>query len=202
MQCAGLLPLTDLDVVVSNEPWRVIPRIGSNGFSHGRHHISLYIDVDHPHFMLHGQSDLRSLLAHELHHSSRDFLIDGSHGKTYGENLIAEGLACCFEEEVGQPTPFYAIECKGEALSRFATKAEEQFATPIHQLPGGWERWKFGTQNDPEFPYQCGYSLGFAMVRRWLDDTMQTASNAVGADAAAPLAHWRSGRPTPPPAHP
>jgi hypothetical protein len=36
--------------------------------------------------------------------------------KTYGEYLVLDGLACCFEEEIGGPTPFYATECKGAEL--------------------------------------------------------------------------------------
>lgn len=135
-----------------------------------------------------------SLLAHELHHNARSKARGSSHAETYGGSLVAEGLACCFEEEIDEPTPFYAVECKGKALSRFSEKAREQLATKHGKLPGNWHDWMFGKgPDDPEFPYQCGYSTGYALVSAWLKATGRTASEAAGVDEQEVLEAWTSG---------
>jgi uncharacterized protein YjaZ len=192
--CSEKLDLSDIDVVVLNAPRSVIPRIGVNGFSYDAHQIQLSLDHMHPHLNAHFESEMTSLLAHELHHSARSKARGSSHGGTYGGSLVAEGLACCFEEEIGEPTPFYAVECKGEALKRFSAKAKEQLATKHGKLPGHWGDWMFGrAPDDPEFPYQCGYSTGYALVSAWLTATGRTASEAAGVDETEVITAWTSG---------
>jgi uncharacterized protein YjaZ len=44
--------------------------------------------------------------------------------------------------------------------------------------------------NNPNFPYQCGYSLAYAVVRNWLAATGDTASRAVGVEAPTVLKSW------------
>ena len=44
--------------------------------------------------------------------------------------------------------------------------------------------------DDPNFPYQCGYSLAYAIVRNWLTTTGNTASRAVAIEARAVLDAW------------
>jgi hypothetical protein len=113
--CSTKLKLADIDIVVMNAPKNVIPRIGVNGFAYDACQILLSLDHEHPHLKDHFESEIVSLVAHELHHSARSLARGSSHGGTYGGSLVAEGLACCFEEEIGEPTPFYAVECKGGA---------------------------------------------------------------------------------------
>ena len=43
------------------------------------------------------------------------------------------------------------------------------------------------------FPYQCGYSLGYALVRAWLDAGNQTASESVAVDETVILDAWKAG---------
>ena len=192
--CSERLILDDIDVVVMNAPRNVIPRIGANGYAYDRHQIQLQLDIEHPHVKEHYASVIKAILAHEMHHCARSAARGASHGDTYGGSLVAEGLACCFEEEIGEPTPFYAVECKGEALKRFAEKARLQLNANRADIPGSWGDWMFGrTADNAEFPYQCGYSTGYAVVRNWLDATGNSASSAVGVDESDILGLWKSG---------
>lgn len=191
--CLEVLDLPALDVVVMNVPWAVIPRLGTNGFAYDVHHVTMQIDIAHPHLTAHFDQALTALLSHELHHCARAAIRGSSHSMTYGGALVAEGLACCFEEEMGLPTPFYATECSGAALTRFAAKARRQVRTERHNLPGGSNDWMFGRfGDDADFPYQCGYSTGYRLVRDWLDRVGQTASGAAGVDEDVILADWLS----------
>ncbi len=194
-RCEEMLTLADIDIVVMNAPRNVIPRIGVNGYSYDAQQILISLDHQHDHLNARFDSAVRSILAHELHHCARAHARGTSHGRTYGGSLVAEGLACCFEEEIGEPTPFYAVECRGDALKRFSQKAKVHLEAKHGTLPGNWYDWMFGRMSDdPEFPYQCGYSTGYAVVRSWLDATGNTASSAAGIDEADVLQAWVSGR--------
>jgi len=193
-QCGAKLTLSNIDVVVMNVPWNVIPRLGVNGFSYDAHQIVLSIDSNHEYLKANFEKTISAILSHELHHSARALARGTSHSHTYGGSLVAEGLACCFEEEMCNTTPFYAIECNGDALQKFSTKAKEHIFTRSEKLPGNWQQWMFGRfGGDPEFPYQCGYSTGYALVRSWLDENDLSASSAIAIDENEILNMWLNG---------
>lgn len=192
--CSERLELADIDVVIMNVPWNVIPRIGINGFSYDAHQIVISLDCSHKHLNSNLETTVQAILAHELHHSARSHARGTSHSSTYGGSLIAEGLACCFEEEMGMDTPFYAIECRGKSLQNFADKAKQNVHKSRNQLIGGWQKWMFGSfNNDPEFPYQCGYSTGYSIVKSWLNETGLSASTAADVDEKTVLDTWLNG---------
>ncbi len=194
-ECSKKLKFAELDVVVMNVPWNVLPKIGVNGFSYDAHHIVLTLDSEHENLQTNLEHAISALLAHELHHSSRALIRGSSHSLTYGGALVAEGLACCFEEEIVGKTPFYAIECQGEALAKFSDKARKYVDSNRGELPNGWQSWMFGSHTQPkEFPYQCGYSAGYKLVRTWLDARNETASSMVGVDSDQVVDDWIKGR--------
>ena len=190
-RCCALLDLRDIDVVVMNVPNVVIPQLGVNGTSYDAHQVALWPDVSDEYLKTNFAQTIRSVLGHELHHCARAHGRGGQHPETYGEYLVLEGLACCFEEEIGGPTPFYAIECKGADLQRFSERARVRLSATRKDLGPSWGDWMFGrAPNDPNFPYQCGYSLAYAVVRNWLAATGDTASRAVGVEAPTVLKSW------------
>lgn len=88
------------------------------------------------------------------------------------------------------PTPFYAVECRGEALAGFAARAMPM----LGRKDLSFSDWMFGKfeRTDGDFPYQCGYSLGYALVKAWLVRAGSTAAKAFGVEAAAVLDAWAS----------
>lgn len=143
-------------------------------------------DSNNSHFVAHSDSELRSTLFHELHHSARP-----AYGDTFGEALVSEGLACVFEEECGMPTPFYAVECRGKALTSFSKRALAHLGSTSYSH-GEWFVGKLDAKGG-DFPYQCGYSLGYALVKAWLSHAGTTAAKAYDVEAKAVLDAWRSG---------
>lgn len=192
--CSEKLKLGDLDVVVMNMPWNVIPKIGINGFSYDAHQILLTLDSKHKNLKANLEHTIKAVLSHELHHSARAHIRGSSHSQQYGGALVAEGLACCFEEEIVDVTPFYATECSGVALKKFSEKAKQHVSINRGKLSGGREKWMFGSYHEPEeFPYQCGYSAGYRLVRTWLDKHNETASSSVGVDEKEIISAWLEG---------
>jgi hypothetical protein len=59
---------------------------------------------------------------------------------------VSEGLAQCFEEEVGAPTPFYAVFLDASALAKAEARAKE--APPL--LPYDHNAWYFGRRGDAD----------------------------------------------------
>ncbi len=192
--CSEKLKLADIDVVVMNVPWKVIPRTGINGFAYDAYQIVITLDCSHKHLNANFENTVQATLAHELHHSARSLARGTSHSLTYGGSLIAEGLACCFEEEMGMSTPFYAIECSGKLLEKFSMKAKQHVHSKLEDLPGGWQQWMFSRfNNDSEFPYQCGYSTGYSLVSNWLNKTGFSASAMADVDENTILDMWLDG---------
>lgn len=134
--CSAKLVLGDLDVAVMAAPKFVISRLGVNGYAYDAHQILLQLDPDHDSLAQNLEHRVSALLAHELHHCARSLACGGLTG-TFGEALVSEGLACCFEEEIVGVTPFYAIECMGTVLRQFAAKAKAHVDVPYSQLPRG-----------------------------------------------------------------
>ena len=112
--------------------------------------------------ILSGPTRLLATLAHEMHHVAR--LRSGVESYTLGGRLVSEGLAQCFEEEVGAPTPFYAVALDDETMKKMAARARPLLSATEYEH----DNWMFGRKGDPEWPRHAGYSLGYALVSAWL----------------------------------
>ena len=180
------LPSLDVDAVVFEHPEFVIPRIGINGYANNAHTLNMTFDPGHPHFLAHLEDECGATLCHELHHCARPH-----YGRSLGQRFVSEGLACTFEEECGFRTPFYATECSGEALRGYADRAFPH----LDRSDLNFGNWMFGHFNkkDGEFPYQCGYSLGYALVKTWLAHAGTSAAKAYDVETKTVLDAWRSG---------
>ena len=105
------------------------------------------------------------------------------YGTTLGEALVSEGLAQCFEEQMGCATPNYATAVRGSALKALADMARSELWADSYDHP----KWFYGSRTDARFPWSGGYSLGYVIVKRWLQEEDLSASKAAGVDARAVL---------------
>jgi hypothetical protein len=160
----------DVVVVPSSHP---VPGWDVNGYANGTARITIGIDP-----ACDGREkaplpeQLKSTLSHELHHVIR--WRGPGYGLSLGEALVSEGLAQCFEEEVGLPTPNYAVAVQGPTLKHLG-----QLARSVWSADYDHARWFYGERTDPAWPWGGGYSLGYAIVRHVLDVEILTASAAV-----------------------
>jgi Predicted Zn-dependent protease (DUF2268) len=157
---------------------RLIPGWDCNGYTHGPWRITITVDPScdgHEQRPLDAQ--LRAMLAHELHHAMRSR--GPGYGSTLGEALVSEGLAQCYEEEVGCPTPNYAVDVRGPALAKLAGLAKDELWSDQYDH----SKWFFGSKTDATFPWSGGYSLGYVLVRSWLERAGVSASAAASVAA-------------------
>lgn len=178
-EIAPRLGLGRVDVVVAPTPksW-LVPGWNLNAYAHGIARLTIGVGTQELEAWTPSWSEqLRTTLAHELHHILR-FRGPGPHD-TLGANLLAEGLAQCFQEQVGCATPNYALAVRGPRLSTLAGLAREGwFGTAYNH-----GRWFYGDRSDPAWPWSGGYSLGYELVRRYLAATGTTASEAAALSA-------------------
>ena len=157
---------------------RLVPGWDCNGYAHGSWRITITVDPDcDGHEKRPLDKQLRPLLAHELHHVMRSR--GPGYGSTLGEALVSEGLAQCYEEQMGCPTPNYAVEVRGPALAKLARLAKDELWSDQYDH----SKWFFGSKTDDTFPWSGGYSLGYVLVRSWLDRAGVSASVAVSVEA-------------------
>ena len=185
---AHFIQLDRLDIVVAPEAW-ALAGYGFNGYANSPGRITITFKPGSPRLHDPEQSDrLLGTLAHEMHHVAR--LRSGVETYTLGGRFVSEGLAQCFEEEAGAPTPFYAVALDDTALRIMAERARPLLSATEFDH----DAWMFGRRNDPEWPRSAGYSLGYALVKAWLEKKGLSAVDAAGVPATEITDDWESGR--------
>jgi hypothetical protein len=166
-----------IDVLVAPGT-KLIPDWDCNGYTHGPWRITITVDPG-----CDGRekrplaAQLRAMLAHEVHHAMRSR--GPGYGSTLGQALVTEGLAQCYEEEVGCPTSNYAVAVRGPALAKLVQLAKVELWSEDYNH----SKWFFGSKTDSTFPWLVGYSLGYLVMRHWLDQAGLSASGAVSVAA-------------------
>ena len=189
-QIADHIQLDRLDIVVAPEAW-ALPAYGFNGYANSPGRITITFSPRSPRLHDPERSDrILGTLAHEMHHVLR--MRRGAEPETYtlGSRFVSEGLAQCFEEEVGAPTPFYAVALDEAQLNVMADRARPLLAASEFNH----DDWMFGRRNDPEWPRSAGYSLGYALVSAWLEKRELSAVDAAGVPATEITDDWEAGR--------
>ena len=185
---AHLIQLDRLDIVVAPEAW-AMPRYGLNGYANSPGRITITLNPNSP--RLHDRERFDRIfgtLAHEMHHVAR--LRSGVETYTLGGRFVSEGLAQCFEEEVGAPTPFYAVALDDKTMAKMAERARPLLSATDYDH----DDWMFGRRDNPEWPRHAGYSLGYALVKAWLKKREISALDAAGVPATEITDDWQADR--------
>lgn len=157
-----VLSVPGVSIRVSPGPDYIIPEIGLGGRTNGTTEVHLTVDPDHPSLAASLHAELQPLLAHELHHVARHRAFGFS--RNLLEAIVMEGLADHFSLEIArvEPPP-WAIALDDAGLEFWIQEASASW------LAGPWDHdaWFFGTTTD--IPRWAGYSIGFALVARYLE---------------------------------
>lgn len=171
------LKLPSVDVIVVDNPDAAIPETGVGGFAPTAHLLYMSVDPNHSDLKNNIATETKSTVAHELHHCARWQAV--GYGKTLLEAIVSEGLADHFDLEIngGQPKP-WSIAVQGEVLAKLKERARAEYH---NQNYNHWA-WFFGSDDIPRW---AAYSLGFQIVKEYLQKTGKSAAKLVGEDAKA-----------------
>lgn len=158
------IPVSNVDVVIVDNPFSVIPEIGIGGHAMSANYVVVSLDHEFNNFKKTLKLNLVDTLAHELCHAVRWQTIEYPYNSLL-EALITEGLADHFANEITkeknlQPWDKALIP---EQVKMLLKKAKEEYFNKnyIHH------EWFFGSK-EKGIPRWTGYTLGFNLVAEYL----------------------------------
>lgn len=156
------LPVSDIDIIISDDSKRIIPELGIGGYAPNDHQVFIYLNPQFPHLRETIQKHLKRTLAHELHHCMR--WRSPGYGHTLLEVLVSEGLADHFDLEVngGEAEPWCRALKAGE-VAKFTEIARTEYFNRDYSH----KAWFFGSK-ERGIPRWTGYTLGFKLVGDYL----------------------------------
>ncbi|SIO20445.1 Predicted Zn-dependent protease [Paraburkholderia phenazinium] len=171
------LPIDRVDCSVYYDPEATIPEVGIGAYTESPFRISLALDPENPAFHRNLAIEFVSAFAHECHHAVR--MQGVGYGSAVGEALVSEGLACHFKSHFrGGAAPFYARALAATELARVARLAADRWG----ETPHDQGLWFFGKDANL-LPLFAGYSIGYSIVGRGIDQLGQSAAQLVNESA-------------------
>lgn len=156
------MPVSDVDVVVYDNPFGAIPELGIGAETLSQNLISIYIDPEFSELSDSISKEFKRTLAHELHHAKRCKTIYNLNNLLGA--LISEGLADHFDIEVNNVLPnLWDITLNEKELEKFNKIAEKEYFNENYNH----NDWFFGS-TEKNIPRWTGYSLGFYLVAEYL----------------------------------
>ena len=154
--------ISNIDVVIYDNPEGVIPEVGVGGYAPNSHLVFISLDPQFSDFQHTITKELKRTLSHEINHAIR--WRDPGYGKTLLEALVTEGLADHFDVEVNHEDPEpWCIALSVEQIEVLLDKAKKEFSNKNYDH----NAWFFGS-TEKGIPRWTGYSLGFKLVRDYL----------------------------------
>lgn len=164
-------PLPSVEVLIEDNPTATIAETGLGGFSPDANHVYVRINPEKKGLKKNFERELRSTLAHELHHCARWASV--GYGTTLLEAMVSEGLADHFDIEVNKSKPKpWSVALSERELRTVREKAEPLFYSAYDE-----SEWFFGSADVPPW---AGYSLGFKIVGDYIEQTGSSAGALVG----------------------
>jgi uncharacterized protein YjaZ len=178
----SLMPVDAVDIVFYDNPSWTISETGISGYAPDAHLVQIWLDPASSALSAGLEVELSATLAHELHHAKR--WRDPGYGQTLLEALVTEGLAQCFELPFrdGEP-PIYARALEPAQVNVLLELARAEFDAPHYNH----RAWFITGDAQKDIPGWAGYTLGYEMVKRFLEITAQTPAQAVAMRAETVL---------------
>lgn len=158
----SLMPIDNVTIRVFADKNQSIPEIGIGGYNPSKNEVLIYVDTDFPDLEASIAAELPAMIAHEMHHAKRRR--SAGYGNSLLEAVISEGLADHFSMEATNiQTPRWSKAIQGQQLQDFIETASETWNNSNYNHP----KWFFGTT--AEVPRWTGYSIGFELVKNYLE---------------------------------
>ena len=160
-QTLSLLPLSNVDIVIADNPSAVMPEIGIGGYTPNANLIFISLDPTFANLKQSIQDNIFTVITHELHHAAR--WRSTGYGVTLFEAMISEGLADHFATALSNKRPVWIPNLKPKLLSLWQRKARRYFFRNDYNH----HDWFFGSEQK-QMPKWIGYGLGYAAVAQYL----------------------------------
>lgn len=170
---SAILPVTNVDIVILDNPYETIPEKGMGGHTYTSHIVVISIDPLFPELARTLKQELSDTLAHELHHAARWQAI--GYGETLSEAIVSEGLADHFARQIRQNEYIQPWDkaLTPEQVEELLTKAKEEFDSKTYNHTA----WFFGSE-EKKIPRWTAYTIGYQLVDKYLKNhTDQTAGS-------------------------
>lgn len=162
----------DIDILVTNRIPMIIPENGAGGFTFSADFIRIIIDDEKA-----TENLISENVVHELCHAARWGKND-EWIKSLFDGLLFEGLACVFEDEFANNNPEKTLFIK-TILERSDEENEKILAVVREKLDSNEYNYDeiFFNGND-KLPRWSGYSLGYYLVKKYLEKTNKGIEDA------------------------
>lgn len=162
----------DIDILVTNRIPMIIPENGAGGFTFSADFIRIIIDDEKA-----TENLISENVVHELCHAARWGKND-EWIKSLFDGLLFEGLACVFEDEFANNNPEKTLFIK-TILERSDEENEKILAVVREKLDSNEYNYDeiFFNGND-KLPRWSGYSLGYYLVKKYLEKTNKRIEDA------------------------
>jgi hypothetical protein len=175
----SLIDARSIDCSVYFDPEATIPEVGIGAYTDDPYRISVAIDPANQRFNDRFEVEFVAAVAHECHHALR--MRSVGYGRTLGEAIVSEGLACHFETELRDgDAPFYATALTTNQIGQRLADCQAAWNSSAYLQA----EWFFGSKPET-LPRFYGYCLGFAIVDHHVRTFGHKASALVNAPAAS-----------------
>ena len=174
-------PPVTIDVVVQATSELVIPETGYVGHTPSGTEMRLKFDPDNAALPTNMGEPIARMVAHELHHVHR--WRGPGYGTRLGETLASEGLAGQFCKQLYRSPPeLWEVAVTGSKLVNCARAALSAWDSDAYDHV----RWYFGWRDLPRW---AGYSLGYAMVGRYIESSSGISAATLAHEPADTFRH-------------
>ncbi len=172
------MPISGIRIRLVNDPGMIIPEIGLGGFNPSATEVFISVDPKRTNLADILEKELAPLLAHEIHHAKRRRSV--GYGNTLLEAMISEGLADHFSKELtGIAPPPWSIALNENELTIW----EQEARTHWNDSGYNHDAWFFGAAAN--IPRWAGYSIGYELVKKYLEAESGRLSSNLHDEAAA-----------------
>lgn len=166
----NILNLENVDTVVRSLPEYTIPEIGIGGFTPYDGSV-IYISLDPKKKIK--KIELIMQFVHEYYHCAR-FKVLKNYTSTLGNDIVNEGLACLFEEEITGEKPIY---CTQEYTKKEVDEATQLFLDQNYDR----SKWMFGKKGVSRW---FVYSYGYDICKRYITSKNLKSSDIYGIESS------------------